>query len=497
MHSGQYQPVPTESTTDLHIVDSHAPEPSKFHPRNLSVKKLLLISATFVLLALASYNVGQWSVIHRNPTSPDKEATVPPGSGKDEVALPPQVNDTTGNMPGNGKYSVGYFVNWGIYGRKYPPSLIPYEDLTHILYAFANLKADTGEVFLSDTWADQEIHYPDDSWNDSGKNLYGNFKAIYKLKKQHRHLKVLLSIGGWTYSPTFHPIVVNPALRSKFVASAIRLLEDNGLDGLDVDYEYPQNDAQARGYVDLLRELRHGLDEHARRKGTDYKFLLTIAAPCGPDNYKKLHVAEMDRYLDFWNMMAYDFSGSWDTIANHQANLFGGPISASESIHWYTSKGVARDKIIMGIPLYGRSFMNTEGPGKSFHGMGQGSWEQGVYDYRALPLPGSYVLHEDHAVASWTYNYQTREMVSFDSERVGHEKGEWIKKEGLGGSMFWELSGDKGTPRNGIENGPGKEPQPGRSLVKVVKEAMGRLDTSPNWLRYEGSQFDNMRNGME
>lgn len=145
------------------------------------------------------------------------------------------------------------------------------------MYAFANLKADTGEVFLSDTWSDQEIHYPDDSWNDSGKNLYGNFKAIYKLKKQHRHLKVLLSIGGWTYSPTFHPIVVNPALRSKFVASAIRLLEDNGLDGLDVDYEYPQNDAQARGYVDLLRELRHGLDEHARRKGADYKFLLTVS----------------------------------------------------------------------------------------------------------------------------------------------------------------------------------------------------------------------------
>lgn len=90
-------------------------------------------------------------------------------------------------------------------------------------------------------------------------------------------MKVLLSIGGWTYSPTFHPIVVSPVLRSKFVASAIRLLEDNGLDGLDIDYEYPSNDAQARGYVDLLRELRHGLDEHARRKGANYKFLLTVS----------------------------------------------------------------------------------------------------------------------------------------------------------------------------------------------------------------------------
>lgn len=193
------------------------------------------------------------------------------------------------------------------------------------MYAFANLKADTGEVFLSDTWADQEIHYAGDSWNDAGKNLYGNFKQIYKLKKEHRHLKVILSIGGWTYSPTFHPIVVSPQLRSKFVASAIRLVEDNGLDGLDIDYEYPQNEIQASGYVELLRELRLGLDDYARRKGADYKFLLTvrrprfiriclglisppqIAAPCGPDNYKKLFIREMDQYLDFWNMMAYDF----------------------------------------------------------------------------------------------------------------------------------------------------------------------------------------------
>ena len=151
----------------------------------------------------------------------------------------------------------------------------------------------------------------------------------------------------------------------------------------------------------------------------------------------------------------------------------------------------------MGIPLYGRSFMNTDGPGKSFHGIGQGSWEQGVYDYRALPLPGSYILHDDHAVASWSYNYETREMVSFDSERVGHEKGEWIKKEGLGGSMFWELSGDKGGTRDGVETGPGKEPQPGESLVSVVKKAFGTLDQSSNWLQYEGSQYDNMRKGMQ
>lgn len=151
------------------------------------------------------------------------------------------------------------------------------DTFSHILYAFANVRADTGEVFLSDIWADQDIHYPGDSWNEDGTNLYGNFKALYKIKKQHRHLKILLSIGGWTYSPSFHPVVISPASRMKFAESSVKLLEDYGLDGLDVDYEYPTNNEQAQGYVELLKLLREKLDEHSRRKSTDHKFLLTVS----------------------------------------------------------------------------------------------------------------------------------------------------------------------------------------------------------------------------
>ena len=73
-------------------------------------------------------------------------------------------------------------------------------------------------------------------------------------------------------------MVVSPAFRSKFVESSVKLLEDYGLDGLDIDYEYPQNDKQARGYTDLLRELRHALDQHQRKKEINYRFLLTV---CG------------------------------------------------------------------------------------------------------------------------------------------------------------------------------------------------------------------------
>lgn len=150
----------------------------------------------------------------------------------------------------------------------------------------------------------------------------------------------------------------------------------------------------------------------------------------------------------------------------------------------------------MGIPLYGRSFMNTAGPGTPFSGIGPGSWEQGVYDYRSLPLLNAQVFLDDKALASWSFDRQKKEMVSFDSEEVARWKGEYIAKEQLGGSMFWELSGDKGSSRQDMEGGEGKTPVPGNSLVRVVKESMGELDQSSNWLGYEQSQFDNLRKGM-
>ena len=311
----------------------------------------------------------------------------------------------------------------------------------------------------------------------------------------------------------------------------MKLVEDYGLDGLDVDYEYPQNDEQARGYVELLRGLRAALDEHARRKHANYRFLLTVSAITTSRGAPSLSLTDscpmwsgqlrktthpgdgaIARLLEphgvrllsvfvvsdrsFLSLKA-ELAGSWDKVANHQANVFGDPISASQAVQWYISQGVPRHEIILGVPLYGRSFLNTDGPGSSFSGLGQGSWESGVYDYRALPLPGSFVFRDVHAVASWTYDYERKEMISLDDEAVGCWKGEYIAREGLGGSMFWELSGDKEAPREGMEGGHGKEAQPGRSLIRVVKEAMGELDTRPNWLQYEGSKFENLRNGMQ
>ncbi|KAK0558819.1 Chitinase 4 [Tilletia horrida] len=377
-----------------------------------------------------------------------------------------------------------YFPNWAIYGRKFFPQNIDASQITHLLYAFADVRTESGEVFLTDKWADEDIHYDGDSWNDPPGGLYGNFKQLNLLKRQHRHLKLLLSIGGWTYSPHF-AFASDPSKRTTFVRSALALLEDYGLDGLDVDWEYPKTAEDAGYFVELMRELRAALDEAERKRAEKTKFWLTIAAPCGPDNISVLDIKGLDQHLDAIMLMAYDYAGSWDSVSGHQAKVRGPAPSTEDAVSRYTSAGVHPSKLVVGLPLYGRAFTNTDGPGQSFQGVGEGSWEAGVFDWKVLPHTeqGSLCqVHEDmHALAAWEYNAQSRTMVSFDTPRVLEGKVDWIKERGLRGAMWWELSADR--------------PQE-QSAVGLVARKLGQLDSTPNCLEYPDSKFTNLRAGF-
>lgn len=401
---------------------------------------------------------------------------------------------------GNGLKSVIYYTNWAIYGRDHHPSslLTHLPHLTHILYAFANIRPDSGEVYLTDPWSDTDKHYPTDSWNETGTNVYGCVKQLFLLKKRNRALKVVLSVGGWTYSPNFAQPASTESGRRAFAASAVGLVQDLGLDGLDIDWEYPANAKQAEDFVALLRETRAALDDAAARyHGKKPHFSLTIACPAGPANLQKLRLAEMDCYLDFWNLMAYDYAGSWDQRAGHQSNLFPSkdmpeatPFSTSAAVEHYVRNGVRADKMVLGMPMYGRAFAGTEGPGHRFEGTGgEGSWEVGVWDYKALPRPGAEVFEdcEGHGAcgASWTYEGEKKVMVSFDTVGVVQRKADFVRECGLGGGMWWESSGDRGV-------GDG-------SLVEAFVQRSGgleRLESEENELRFPESKYDNLRKGF-
>ncbi|KAI9595898.1 glycoside hydrolase superfamily [Syncephalis fuscata] len=377
-----------------------------------------------------------------------------------------------------------YFVSWGIYARDYHVASIPGDQLNHILYAFADVN-DQGGVTLTDKWADIEKHYEDDSWNDTGSNLYGNFKRLALLKRQQRTLKVSLSIGGWTLSKNFPVVAADPAKRAAFTQTAIKLLDDLGLDGIDIDWEYPQTPDDARNYVLLLQDIRAALTQYQYNKGEAQPYLLTCAVPCGEANYQKLLLNEMGPLVDWLYLMAYDFAGSWSSVADHQANLFDGELSVSKAVDYYLSQGIPPNKIVVGCPLYGRCFQQTNGIGHSYQGIGEGSWEKGVYDYKQLPLPNAQIHIDEHRGASYSFDPAKRELITYDTTEIIQRKATWCRERGLRGIMFWELSSDQRDSEH--------------SLVSTACRALGgpaALEQAENHLFFPTSQYENVRNGF-
>ncbi|TFK24098.1 hypothetical protein FA15DRAFT_593009 [Coprinopsis marcescibilis] len=389
------------------------------------------------------------------------------------------------NTRANGKASFAYFTNWGIYGANFQPTDIVPDHITHILYSFADTDATTGAIKLTDSFADEQKRFPGDTWTETGNNLYGCLKQLYLLKLKKRNVKVLLSIGGWTYSQSGHfNFVTNPTARSKFITDAVKLIEDYGFDGIDIDYEYPSNDAQGQGLADLVTMLRNALTKLASVNGESNPYLITAAVGAGPAGYTYLKVAQMNAAMDYWNLMAYDYSGSWLTFADHQANMYGGVrtgFSTDAALKWYISHGATPSKINLGMPLYGRAFQNTAGLGQPFSGIGPGTIEAGIYSYKALPLAGAQIFENKTDITSYSYDSAKREFVSYDTPNIVRMKAIFINNNGLGGSMFWELSTDK----------VGRD-----SLVSAAASIFSGLDTTPNHIKFPSSKWDNVRNNM-
>jgi chitinase len=141
------------------------------------------------------------------------------------------------------------------------------------------------------------------------------------------------------------------------------------------------------------------------------------------------------------------------------------------------------------MPLYGRSFIDTDGPGSLFSGVGKGTWEPGVYDYKELPLPGAEVRTDHGVAASWSYDSSQRVMVSFDTPSTIVTKTRYIKSRGLGGAMWWESSGDKLGNDSLISS-------VGRKINVQEVGGIKALDQSCNILQYPASLYQNIKAGI-
>ncbi|KAI9265090.1 chitinase [Phascolomyces articulosus] len=325
------------------------------------------------------------------------------------------------------------------------------------------------------TSLDQTVNHKADDWNEPGDNLYGNFKQLFLLKQKYRHLKVSLSVGGWSWSGNFSTVASSQIKRARFTESAISFVNDLGLDGIDIDWEMPKNDAEAVSYVSLVHDLRVAL-------GPNY--LISVAVPCGPEDYKKLHLSEMAAQVDLFYLMAYDFAGAWDSVTGHQAALYGGTLNDNNAVDYYIASGVPPEKIVLGIPAYGRGFSNTnEKPGSSFKGVPAGTWEEGSYDYKVLPRPGAKEYFDAESVASYSYDPKSREFVTYDNPQAVKAKCEYALTKGLAGVMFWELSSDAKSQD--------------RSLLHTAYTTFdNQVHSLNNHLDFKSSRFHNIKTGM-
>jgi chitinase len=391
-----------------------------------------------------------------------------------------------------GQEVVGYFTSWAIYGRDYRVKNVATSGsaskLSIINYAFGNVAPNaSGDIAcqIGDEWADYQVPWTAEqsvtgtevTWP---RPILGNFQQLQALKAQHPDLKVLISLGGWTWSKYFSDAALTAASRERFVSSCVDLfikgnLPDPGwggmggpgaaegvFDGIDLDWEWPGSEGNVgnvirpqdkQNFTLLVREFRRQLDAYGRTAGRSY--LLTAFLPAAPAKIDAgFEVANVFAALDLATVQGYDLHGSWEPTTNHQANVYSSPkdptsprFSVDDTVNAYLSRGATAQKLVVGVPFYSRGWTGVAGSEKGLYapatGAAPGTWEPGVDDYKVAKtkLGSGFVRYWDgHARTAWLFDGTT--FWTFDDPQAMKEKAKYVRKNGLGGLMFWELSGD-------------------------------------------------------
>jgi chitinase len=401
------------------------------------------------------------------PTPAPAPAPVPAPQPADPSARPIASHD---------RVLAAYFPEWGIYGRNYQVADVPAERLTHLIYSFLNLKSN-GEVALFDSYAAVEKRFPAnetvsgeaDQWYyppgdpRATQTVWGNFNQLAQLKAKNPHLKVSIAVGGWTLSTHFSTVCATEAGRETFANSLVRFLDNYRMfDGIDFDWEYPGggglggNSASPNdgaNYALLMQKVRAKVDALGTRLGRDYE--LSIASPAGIDKIVNFNLPGLTPSVDFFNLMTYDFHGTWESTTGHLAGFTADPsgYDVKTAVSAYLAAGVPAAKIVLGAPLYTRAWSGVADGGdggyaEAARGAAPGSFEAGNYDYKDLlaklqdPASGWKLYWDDTAQAAYLYNGREGIFSSFETPSSIAQKSQWAASIGLGGMMFWDISND-------------------------------------------------------
>ena len=311
--------------------------------------------------------------------------------------------------------------------------------LTHINYAFANVRNDS--VVLES---------PDDP---------ARLARLTALRDRHPNLRILLSVGGWSWSENFSDAALTEASRETFAQSAVALVTRHHLDGLDIDWEYPgqpgednvYREADRENFTRLLRTLREHLDRQSDRDGRaeGRRYELTIAAAAGERYLAHTDLRAAAAYLDFINLMTYDFHGPWTERTGHHANLYppSGVAAASgaAAVEALLREGIPAQKIILGAAFYGYAW-------RGVHPENDGLFQPYGGPVESLPFHelaaryidrNGYERHwDDAAKAPYLWQSDSLVFISYEDEASLREKGRYVRAKGLGGVMYWEHTGD-------------------------------------------------------